>query len=221
MMRRIIPLTLFGFLIFSVTPAIAAVVTIDEDTTIDASNPISGSGIEVINGSSGATIVDILSGGIVQGFHGRQGSQIILNGGNVSFLSSLSDNSTFVLRDGQFGCDIPVCQVSDYDAELTASDSSTLRFFGGVFDGIVRLNDMSFAHFYGHNLELIVFDQSFAAVEGTYLDGTPVQVAFHFRPDINSHIVLHNVPEPGSIAGVATLLCCLICFWRRRRHLQA
>lgn len=221
MMRRIIPLTLFGCLISSITPTFAAVVTIDEDTTIVAGSPISGSGIEVINGSGGTTIVDILSGGIVQGFHGRQDSQIILNGGSVTFLSSLSDNATFVLRDGRVGCDMFVCQVSDYDALFTASNSSTLRFYGGVIDGIVRLKEVSTAHFYGQDLELILFNQSFAAVEGTYLDGTRVQVAFHFRPDIESRIVLHNVPEPGPIVGIVSLSCFLTGFRRRNRHLRS
>jgi hypothetical protein len=218
MVQKLFRTALFCILTSIAADSFAAIVIINQDTTIDAGSPISGSGIEVIDGPGGAVSVDILSGGVVQGFHGRQDSQIILDGGNVTYLSSLSDRATFVQRSGRLGCDIFACQVSDYDAELIASDSSTLHFYGGEFNGIVRLQDMSAAHFYGENLELKVFDPSFAFVEGSYMDGTLVGVAFHFRPDIESQIVLHNVPEPGAIAGFTMLAFSIASFRYRRRN---
>lgn len=208
---------LWGVLISRVASSFAAIVTIDEDTVIDAGSPISGSSIEVINGPGGAAAVDILNGGVVQGFYGRQDSQIILDGGHVTSPSSISDRATYAQRNGRMGCDTFACLVSDYDAQLTAEDSSTLHFYGGEFAGIVRLRDMSMAHFYGKNLELKVFDPGFAYVEGRYADGSTVGVAFHYRPDLASQIVLHNVPEPGTIAGLAALTYSVACCWQRRR----
>jgi hypothetical protein len=220
MVQLTLRVALWGVWISSAATSFAAVVTIDENTTIDASSSISGSSIEVINGPGGAAAVEILSGGVVQGFYGRQDSHIILDGGHVTSLSSLSDHATYVQRNGRMGCDTFACLVSDYDAELIAEDSSTLHFYGGEFAGIVRLKDMSMAHFYGENLELKVFDPGFAYVEGSYADGSTVGVAFHFRPDIASQIVLHNVPEPGAIAGLVVLTFSVGGCWHRRRAVR-
>jgi hypothetical protein len=191
-------------------------VIIDGDTTIDSASPISGSPIQVVDGADGPTNVTITIGGMVAGFDALDNSQVILDGGAVSFLSSLQNNVKFVIRNGQLGCLEPVCQVIDYDSLLHADDFSTLHFFGGTVDGVLRLNDSSVAHFYGQNLALALFDDQFAIVNGQYVTGAPVEVTFHFRPDIATHIVLHNIPEPGAFLGFLALTSCLL-FARIRR----
>ncbi len=182
----------------------AAAVVIDHDTTIDAVSPISGSSIQVIDGPDGPTSVGIVSGGTVAGFDGQENSTITLDGGAITFLSSLQDNATFIMRSGQFACTELVCSVIDYSTFFRAYDSSTLHFFGGMLDGI-ELNDSSVAHVYGKDLSLVIFDQIAAYVEGTYINGDPVNVSFKFRPDIDTHVILHNIPEPSEALAIIAL----------------
>lgn len=174
----------------------AAAVTLDQDTVIDASSPISGSGIKVIDGTGGPASVSITSGGSVVGFEGRDNSTISLDGGRVTYLSSLHDNASFVMNRGVLGCLEQVCHVIDYDADLTANDSSTLHFFGGAVPGVIRLFDSSVAHIYGENL--VLFELGFIYVKGSYRNGDPIFLAFHPRPDIRERVILHNVPEPAA-----------------------
>jgi hypothetical protein len=183
----------------------AATVVINEDTTIDAASTMSGSHVQVVDGPDGQTNVSIVNGGSVAGFDGREHSEIILDGGIVTYLSSLEGSATFVMKSGQIGCSEQVCQLIRYDALLRADDFSTLHFFGGNIGGILRLNDSSVAHFYGRNLLLTVFNQSFASVEGVYGNGDPLQATFRFRPDIDTHVILHNVPEPVAAPALVGL----------------
>jgi hypothetical protein len=187
------------------SPAVnAATVVLDHDTTIDAGSSFAGAHIQVIDGIGGPTHVHITNGGAVAGFDGHGNSEINLNGGSITFLSSLQDNAKFTMYSGQVGCTEAVCLVSDYDALFVAGDSSQLYLYGGSIGGI-RLDDSAVAHFFGEDLKLNVFDQQFAFVEGTYLNGDPVSVGFHFRPDIAEHIILNNVPEPSLATGLVAL----------------
>lgn len=218
MCNQVLRITICGLIGLTATAgALAADVTIDEDTTIDAGSSISGSSIEVIDGADGSTRVDIVTGGIVAGFGGRDSSTIALDGGTVTYLSSLEDNATFIMRVGTIECSEPICSVIDYSTLFQANDSSSLHFYGGMLDGI-ELNDSSVAHVYGKNLSLVIVDQIAAYVEGTYSNGEPVNVSFHFRPDIASRVVLHAVPEPCGSTALLTAISALLLLRRDRKH---
>lgn len=119
----------------------AHAVTITENMNIGSGSYFNGEIIDVENGVNGPTTVEIVAGGSVKGFDLFGSSEIILDGGAITFLSRLDDSSKFIFRGGTFGCLDSTCQVIDYDALLTAQDSSELHFFGGSFDDVIRLRD--------------------------------------------------------------------------------
>ncbi|MEX2171855.1 MAG: hypothetical protein WD851_21220 [Pirellulales bacterium] len=190
---------------------------IDQDTTIDAASPIFGSGIEVIDGGDGPTQVQILTGGTVRGFTGLENSEIVIDGGAVTFLSSLQDSARLVLKNGAIGCTEQVCQVIDYDALFHVTDSSTLHVFGGSIGGNIALSGTGTAHVYGKNLALQSQGAgSFVIVSGQFLNDQPAMLFFDYLVGYESRIMIHNVPEPRTIS-LSLLLIGVIHGIRRSR----
>lgn len=211
MRNPILQLTIYYFVAtISSSSAMAADVTIDQNTTIDAGSSISSFGIRVIDGPDGPTSVGIVSGGTIAGFNGEENSVITLDGGTVTYLSLIQDNATFVLKDGELECTELICSLIDYSSLLRAYDSSTLHFFGGgTLDGI-ELNDSSVAHVYGQALSLVTVDHIGVYVEGSYANGEPVDLSFHFRTDIAERVILHNIPEPGAALAILAIAWALL-----------
>jgi hypothetical protein len=176
---------------------------VDSDTTIDAASPLAGKRIDIIDGAGGPTEVGIVAGGTIAGFVGRDKSVTTLDGGAISYVSSLEDNASFVFNSGTYGCTEAICEISLFSEFFTARDSSQLLIHGGILQGI-RLYDAAEAHIYGSNLSLNLENPTQAIVEGTYANGAPVNVLFFINAGSTEGIFLHNVPEPA-LCGLAIL----------------
>lgn len=179
---------------------------ISEDTVIDASNSFQGTTVTVNDGSNGPTTLQIVNGGTVAGFFANEQSHVVIDGGEVTYLGSIQDNAKLSMITGQLSCSNSLlCSSIDYDAELTAADSSEVHFHGNVLGGAIRLLGESTAHFYGHMLRMYSANGQ-ALVSGIFRDGTEFSQPVFNSTAPNSRIILNEIPEPSSFVIVVTVL---------------
>jgi hypothetical protein len=193
-------------------PLMAASVTINQDTVIDAANSFPDDHVRIADGVSQPTHVDLLAGGEVRGFTVTGDSVLEINGGASTILSGLQDNATLIMRGGSIECTtFLTCSVIDYNALLTLTDSSSMHVFGGTIVGAISLEDHSTAHFYGRGLTISTDDRG-TFIEGELADGTIGYYNIGTVPygELDSRVFLHEIPEPGSfINSLAIFLATL------------
>lgn len=184
-------------------------VDITDSLTIDTSSPFNGENVSIRDGEEGAVTVSIIEGGSVEGFTIEGSSALTLAGGEITFLSTASGNSTLSIQSGSFDCTATACDIIDYDALLTIQENARVDFRGGSLNGLVRLEDVASAHFWGTDLMLSAFDSSTIEVTGKYVSGNEFGVLFH-RIDGDQKIVLHNIPEPSTVYIAALCICGMV-----------
>jgi len=189
------------------------------DVTIDGTNPFNGSEITVSDGSEGPTTVRIVQGGGVAGFDLRESSHLILDGGDVTFLSSLTDNSMFTIFSGSLSCSEPICQLIDYNTLINASGNSAIVLKGGFSGGEFGLSDNSTLTVFGTNLTMFDPDSNNEfTVQGTLLDGSELLTRVS-TAQAAGQIILIEVPEPtGAILLLSSLP--LLFLSMRYKHLH-
>lgn len=193
-----------------------AIVVIESDRVIDEDL---GS-IRVVEGPEGPPKVKIVAGGHVVGMHAFGASTVELDGGLITFPPHFFDTATFVMRSGQVSCSEFVCDIINFDADLTAESTSVLELRGGRIGdgsspGVVRLLNQSVLKVYGTELDVTPLIDGDRFITGRFVTGEPIDL--RTRLSIGSGSVhLITVPEPA--AGVTGLLVAVIAFHQRRRR---
>lgn len=185
----------------------AATIVIDQDTVIDASNSFPNDRIEIVDGSSPPTHVDLIGGGEVRGFAVTNNSTLDINGGSSTFWGEVQDNAKLIMRSGSIECTTLMCSVIDLISIVDVEDNGSLHVYGGTIVGPIALEPSATAHFYGRDLTLSIFPEG-GIVEGKLASGEPAYFSL-FTQAAASQIFLHQVPEPRSVfifAGIATFL---------------
>ena len=196
---------------------------IDTDFTIDAAHSFPGEGVTITDGISGPANVTMVPGGTVRGFTIAGNSTFEMTGGTSTFLSGLQEKSTLIMRGGSIECSSPGCLVIDYEVLLNVRGNSSIHVFGGVISGIVGLAENGSAHYYGRNLTLSVLPGG-VIVEGEFAGGEPPGgfgiTSLEPLLDLSTHIFLHEIPEPSSVANAITgILLMVISVGRFRMNL--
>ena len=172
--------------------------SVTSDQVIDGASALNGNQITVSDGIEGPTTVHLVSGGQVAGFNLLESSHLIVDGGTVTYLSSLEDESTLTIYAGSFGCSETICQAIDYNSFINASGNSSIEIRGGQGIPTFSLQDNSSLTIFGSGLSATdpALNNDFT-VAGTFPDGT----SFSTRVSASngaSQILLIEVPEPTS-----------------------
>lgn len=192
---------------------------VKQDTVIDAASVLSDRHIQISDGLDGPTTVRVVAGGTIRSFDVGDNSELIIDGGEATQMpSAVTGNARVTMRSGRMGCfQFVQCQVAEFDYDIQAYGNSVLSFYGGTFEGNIRIHDSVIVHFFGSNLALRR-QFGLVTIDGTLLDGGPVRTYFNLLPDmdIESHVILHNVPEP-LVTASAVGLTLMIQIHRIRR----
>ena len=137
-LRRVLRVAMLALILAIGSDSVQGQVVIDTDTIIDADNSFPNSGIEVIDGENGPTVVQVVEGGGVGLTTVVRGSSVLtISGGELLNVSpggdaiAARDNSTVNITGGRIG-------VSTDDGDwhaVHAYDSGTVNITGGEISG--------------------------------------------------------------------------------------
>lgn len=193
---------------------------ITADTVIDANSPFNDATITVRDGADGPTSVRIANTGSVAGFSLEGSSRLVLDGGRVTFLSGLKDNSVFEVLSGVVDCSDQTCDFIDFDSVLTVEGQSRLILRGGQIGSPVRLEDTAVLEIFGRDLVLQPVDGTpDFSITGTLADYTELSLFVQSSEQgARDRIVFTEVPSPSS--GVLAVLGVLSALIGRRSDLR-
>lgn len=148
----------------------SAVATIDSDTTINS--PISDGFVEVVDGVSPPTVVDIVDGALVDNMSVLGTSVLNVSGGDVNHIGA-SDTSVINVSGGLLGSVSVLGGATGefiggtLEEEFRARENSTVTISGGTFDDF-RAHDFSVVDILGGNFtdELEARDTSTLNIAG-------------------------------------------------------
>jgi hypothetical protein len=207
----------FPSIVAALMIATAQAQVITQDITIDSPTDFSIPPV-ISDGLDGPTTVGIVQGGSLRGFHAIENSKITLNGGSVTFLSTIDDQSQLLMLGGSLRCTEPACEAISSAGILRARDASEFHFFAGSLLGeTISMEGMSRLHVYGRSLnvrEPRPFSNTYI-VTGWDSDGVPFDMPVRVVQD--AAIVLHEVPEPWGFV-LMQIQCAIACGASRLRR---
>lgn len=210
-------------------PVMGAQITIDQDTTIDASSsfpePPPGDPelfVDISEGSAGPPTVQIKDGGVIGGFVtvGDE-SHLVMRGGEIQALTRVVDKGTLSLSGGRIAPLIRFYVATDVIGVLELEDTSILNIQGGDVFGTIIQHDASTINVFGYGFqvegELPTSMENISAVRinGFYADGSPLSIDIA-RLSSDAKVFLHNVPEPSVCVVVSWAIFGFI--WHKRSH---
>jgi hypothetical protein len=159
--------------------------------------------------------VQLLEGGAV-GFSATlfDQSHLIMSGGYIGRVVGITDEATFTMTGGVLGN--MMSPVVDYFYGIEVLDRGRLNLRGGRLDfPVIGLFHESTLHVYGAHLQLVGGPPTGGyQITGIFEDGQSFSVSIS-SPRPRTAIVLHNIPEPASIA-IGNWLCVLLFIACRR-----
>jgi hypothetical protein len=205
---------------------------IDRDTTLDYVIGPFEPPIDILNGLTGATTVEVVEGAnIAPNIHVRNESVLNMRGGILGGFLVGHDASTINIYGGLVasGEDIEANDRSTVNVfggiigdDLEAKASSTVHLYGGHIGGTLGVQRDGIMHVYLRSFEVLPPDgiSPLDQLRGILSDGSDIHVTLSVDSvDLNgTRIELHTVPEPFSLAF--SLISAAIMFLTCRRSRQ-
>jgi len=209
-------------------------VVIDHATTLDAANSYPRRRVEIVDGPSGATPISVVDGASIGRLQVRGSSMVDYAGGRTNDLEagdsavikltggtihdiSARSQATLSFFDGTFaevladGQSVVSVHGGEFQSQFVAAGSCSVNIFGGTFRGRLTAKDFAEIHVFGRDLEIIP-----GRLQGSLADGT----SLYALVDTLGHgqIVLHNIPEPSTLAGLFGAVAVLLLARARKRR---
>lgn len=211
--------------------ASAAIVTIEQDITIDESNsyPDPGFGVEsllveIIDGPTVPTRVHLADGGVIGGaVHVLGNSHLLITGGRVEARTVVSEYATLTIAGGSIQCTAAQCATDDTAYVLNVEENGTINIRGGEIGTNTLLEDSAVANIFARSFSVdgelpsASVNPSGVRIQGTYADGHPFDLTI-IRDIATALVFIHTVPEPTNVTLGYGLLLAISWVWRPLTH---